>query len=363
MNIINKYIFKQIISTVLLLAVVFCIAILLSQALKFIDITINQGASFKTFSQLILWSLPKFFVVILPISLVFSVLFIYNKMIVDNEFVIFKSAGLNNLQLSYPSIILALVLGCGVFFLDGWVAPYSKAKIDTIKKDVVQNQSTVFLKENVFNDLGRGLSVYVDKKDNAGNLVDVFIKDKRELETILIAKQGKIINEDNRIVLLLNDGQEQFFNKKTNKLDTLTFSQYFIVLKQKYPTDKLVSLIKKDTDEQSLPDLFKSLKENKITNKQKILSEINIKITSVFLTVSFVLIALSFIFKTTFHRTGHTKQISVCVGLLVVLQALIIGASNYSKTSMLGIYLLYILSISPAIICYYLLIDKGRKNV
>jgi lipopolysaccharide export system permease protein len=309
--------------------------------------------------------LPKFFVVILPISLLIVTMFIYSKMMGDNEIIIMKSSGISNLGLSRSAILLSILVALLVFALDGWISPMSKAKIDLIKKDVMENQTAVLVQDKVFNDLGGGLSVYVEEKLSDGNLKGVFIKDARnpEKEVFITARQGAIVNTDKAISLTLIDGVNQFFDPEEGKLDKLEFKQYTVDLKEKDgDKNKIFKFIQKDTDERSLIELFKSLENNEdVKEKTGILGAINYKISTPFLTISFIFIALAFILGGSFRRTGYSKRMAACFFTVLILQSGAIGISNFSRTSVSACIFMYLWAFIPGIIgCYFVCRKKAR---
>ncbi|MCV6599612.1 MAG: LptF/LptG family permease [Alphaproteobacteria bacterium] len=362
---IDKYIFKQLLLSLLLMALVFCGAILLSQSLQFIDMTVNEGASFGTFLQLIFFSLPKFFIVILPISLLIVTMFIYSKMMGDNEIVIMKSSGVSNFNLSRAAVFLSVITALLVFALDGWVAPASKEKIDMIKVDIVENQTAVLLQDKIFNDLGNGLSVYVEAKQDNGNLTNVFIKDAREKgnEMFVTAKSGAIINDDKTISLTLVDGMTQIFNESDGGLDKLEFKQYTVDLKDKKPNkNKIFKFIKKDADERNLIELIKSVNVEKDDDlRTGIIGILHYKLSAPFLTISFILIALAFILGGVFRRTGYSKRMGACFLIVLVLQSGAIGLSNFSRTNVWACSLMYLWAIIPGLIGVYFICRKKAR--
>jgi len=362
---IDRYIFKQLFMSLLLMSLVLCGAILLSQSLQFLDMTVNEGASFWTFLQLIFFSLPKFFVVILPISLVIVTMFVYSKLMGDNEIIIMKSSGMSNFVLARPAIALAVMLAVFVFVLDGWISPMSKEKIDLIKTDIVENQTAVLLQDKVFNDLGDGLSIYVDDKLDNGHLKGIFIKDARDKDSpyVISAKSGAIINTDKAISLTLIDGINEFFDKEEGKIDSLEFQQYTVDIKEKKENkNKIFKFIQKDTDERCLFELFKSLFTAKdAKEKTAIVGVINYKLSTPFLIVSFICIAISFILGGAFRRTGYSKRMSACFLVIILLQSGAIVLSNLSRVNILYNLLMYIWAIIPGIIGLYFIVRKKAR--
>lgn len=363
---IDKYIFKQLFISLILMSIVFCGAILLSQSLQFLDMTVNEGASFITFLKLIFFSLPKFFVVILPISLLIVTMFIYSKMMGDNEIVIMKSSGISNFGISRSALALSILVAVLVFVLDGWISPASKSKIDLVKKSVMENQTAVLVQDKVFNDLGDGLSIYVENKLDGGQLEGVFIKDGRtsDNEMFITAKNGLIVNTEDAISLTLLDGVNQVFNKEDGKLDKLEFKQYTVNLKDKdKKKNNILTFINKDTDERSIIELFKSLNSNDIEAKEKltVIGMVNYKISTPFLIISFIFIALAFILGGTFRRTGYSKRMTACFFTVLILQSGAIGLSNFSRTNIWACLFMYIWAIIPGAIGLYFVLRKKAR--
>ncbi|MEK7802252.1 MAG: LptF/LptG family permease, partial [Pseudomonadota bacterium] len=77
MPIVDRYILRQIFIATFFVTVVLLVLIFLTQSLRFLDLVINAGASAWAIWIQTFLVMPGFFEVILPISVVASVLFVY----------------------------------------------------------------------------------------------------------------------------------------------------------------------------------------------------------------------------------------------------------------------------------------------
>ncbi len=78
------------------------------QALRLTEFVLVHGVGLQTLGQIMLFLMVSFLPVILPMSLLFSVLLTYARLSNDSEIVAFKSLGLSMGQLTIPAIILSI---------------------------------------------------------------------------------------------------------------------------------------------------------------------------------------------------------------------------------------------------------------
>ena len=106
---INRYILRQLAVGMVLVTIGLTAILWLTQSLRFVELTVNKGASVGTFIKLTLLVMPNFLTIILPVALFTVTLFTYNKMISDRELVVLRAAGLSHWALARPAMILAWI--------------------------------------------------------------------------------------------------------------------------------------------------------------------------------------------------------------------------------------------------------------
>lgn len=129
MTLFDRYIFRNLLLSCVVICGVLTVLIMLIQSIRFLELVMNSGASMGAFAGLMALSIPRFIEAVLPVSLMAGVLFFYNKVIMDSELLIMRSAGSSPLMLARPALALSGVMMVVLFVMSAWIAPGSIAKI------------------------------------------------------------------------------------------------------------------------------------------------------------------------------------------------------------------------------------------
>ena len=165
---LTRYMFWQLFVGMALVATALTCVVWLTQSLRFVDLIVNSGLSASMFVYLTGLMMPNFLTIILPVSLFAIATFTYHRMIMDRELVVMRAAGLGQLDLSKPAIILAfLIVGVG-YLLSTYIVPTSYTQFREMKWDARFSFSHVLLREGTFNDVSRGITVYVRERTDDG---------------------------------------------------------------------------------------------------------------------------------------------------------------------------------------------------
>lgn len=194
-----RYIFFETLPAFLMGVVVFVAILLMFQALRLTEFVLVHGVGLKTIFQLIVYLSVSFLPVILPMSLLFSVLLTYSRLSNDSEIVAFKSLGLSMGQLTLPAVILAIAATLMSAQTSFYLGPWGNRKFEVLINDLGQQKVGATLKEGVFSEGFFDLVVYANKVDSkAGLMSDVFIFDERDNKApiTIIAKEGIVIREN-----------------------------------------------------------------------------------------------------------------------------------------------------------------------
>ena len=112
-----------------------------------------------------------------------------------------------------------------------------------------------FIKTKKFNDTIKGLTIYVEKKDKNGNLINIYLeKESSEAFQVTHAKKGVFKYDNNVPLLILYDGQTT--SSKGNNISNFKFSKSNFNL-QNFDT-RTIKIIK--TQETSSINLIKCIK-------------------------------------------------------------------------------------------------------
>jgi len=210
-----------------------------------------------------------FLPVILPMSLLFSVLLTYSRLSNDSEIVALKALGLNMAQLSMPAIILALFATIVSAQTSFYLAPWGNRKFEVLLHELSRQKVGATLRDGIFAEGFFDMVIYANKVDSkAGKLSDVFIYDERDSKApvTIIAKQGHVVQEKTRAgeSALLRLSQGNIHRTQNNAYTKVDFSTYDINLFNPYDTSER----QKSPQSMTLDDLRVELKKKDLEGPQ-----------------------------------------------------------------------------------------------
>ncbi len=367
MNIFNSYLFRNLFIATLFVAFTLTFVIFLTQSLRFLEIVINAGSSGRVFVILTGLALPRFFEIILPLSVMASTLFIYNKMTIDSELIAMRATGHSSFALALPAIILGLLVSIMLWGITMWVAPSSLAKMQSMRQELKAEFSSFIFREGIFNSVGKGLTVYIRDRTQKGELSGLMIYDTRDttkLPSTVLAKRGIIVaNEEGHQVIVYN-GSRQEYNPKTKILQKLAFDRYTIDL----PEGESVRQRWAEPDERTIIELLNPDPNNKrdIESLRTFKVEIHRRLTSPLLALTFPLIALSALLLGPVDRKGQTYKIAIALVVIMIIQSLFLTSYNFARKNDIGVILMYILTFMPILLCLFSLSpysEELRRNL
>ena len=229
MRTLNFYILRQVIAGLFVVTMAMLAIVWLTQSLRLIDMIMTKGLSVWLFLKLTFLLLPSFLVILMPIALFAICLFVYNRMTIDKELVIAKGAGLNPLQLACPVIMVGLFLTLLAYFMTFFWVPKSVVDFKELQWSIRNDFSHIILQEGEFNEIGKGLTVYVRDRDNKNSMYGILIHDERgQMKATVIAEQGAMVQTANGARAVIENGSRQELDKKTGRFSVLYFDRYIM---------------------------------------------------------------------------------------------------------------------------------------
>ncbi|HVI49985.1 MAG TPA: LPS export ABC transporter permease LptF [Candidatus Sulfotelmatobacter sp.] len=346
---IDRYILRQLAVAMVLVTAGLTAILWLTQSLRFVEITVNRGASIWSFIELTMLVLPNFLTVILPVALFAVVLFTYNKLITDRELVVMRSAGLSHWALARPAVMLATANMIISLILNLWLIPYSVSKFHQMQWSLRNSATSVMLQEGLFNQVMPGLTVYVRARDNAGELLGVIVHDTRNptRSVTIQAERGALIkgDGDNPKVLLIN-GTRQQVTRGSNRLSLLYFDNYAMEFSDGSGGDGDRS---RDARERPTWELFTATEaEVGPVNYRQFRVEGHQRLASPLYHFSFALLATACLLPGWFNRRGQGDRLVIAIGLMILVQAMALGVSNIATRNLMFLPLVYIAPLIPA---------------
>jgi len=246
------------------------IVIWVFQAVNFLDIMVEDGRSYSVYISYSILNFPKILNKLFPFVLFFSLYYVTIKYENNNELLIFWNFGISKIQLINFIFKFSFILMFVQLMLSSLIVPKSQELARSFLRNSEVNFYENFIKPKRFNDTVKNITIYSEKKDEEGNLYNLYLKKVINYNNFQItyAKRGIFKEYDNTPVLVLFDGET--INGKNNKITNFSF------LKSDFPIDNAEAssfVTQKKTQELSSYNLLRcakfllSAKQNKTNPK------------------------------------------------------------------------------------------------
>lgn len=352
---LDRYIFRQLLVALAAVTTGLVALIWLTQSLRFIDLVVNRGLSIRVFFQLTGMLIPSFIAVILPITTFVVVQFVYQRLAGDRELTVMRSAGLSPYALARPALAL-IVLVVGVCYaLNLWLVPLSYGAFREYQFEIRNRIAAFLLQDGVFTPISDNLTVYVRKRDPNGTLHGILVDDARDphAHATILAQRGQLVNGADGPHVLLENGSRQELDRRTGRLNVLTFAENTVDLAQ---SDKTNTQRYRDADEMSLHELFHP---NPATVSARDVPKFHVeahkRLSSPLTVASFAMIALVSVLTGTFRRHGGLMRPLAAILTVVGLLALGLAIANLAARDPVLIPLIWVQAVAPALISAWLL--------
>ena len=226
-NTIFRYFFKEFISIFALILISISIIVWIVQAVNYLDFVTDDGHAFGVYFTFSILNIPKVLNRLIPLVFLISLLVTILQFENNNELLVFWTAGLNKIRLVNLAFKISILITLFQLFLSLTVNPTSLNFARSILKSSSISLLPSLVKEKKFNDTVKDLTVFVEKKKDNGEMLNVFLRDDTsgtELSKTIIAKRGYIIKRNEQNILVLFNGTIQT-EKKNNKINFLNFDK------------------------------------------------------------------------------------------------------------------------------------------
>ena len=226
-NTIFRYFFKEFISIFALILISISIIVWIVQAVNYLDFVTDDGHAFGVYFTFSILNIPKVLNRLIPLVFLISLLVTILQFENNNELLVFWTAGLNKIKMVNLFFKISILITLFQLFLSLTVNPASLNLARSILKSSSISLLPSLVKEKKFNDTVKDLTVFVEKKKDNGEMLNVFLRDdtsSTERSKTIIAKRGYIIKRNEQNILVLFNGTIQT-EKKNNKINFLNFDK------------------------------------------------------------------------------------------------------------------------------------------
>ena len=194
------------------------------QAVNYLDFVSEDGHSFKVYFYYTLLSLPKIFSRLLLFIFFISIFYTILRYQEKNELMILWTNGIKKKDFLNFVVKISVLLIIIQIILNAFIVPKSQDLARSYIRSSNIDYFPSLLKSKKFINAVEGLTIFIDKKNDKGQLRNIFLKEgKADFSQIILAKQGLLKRVNNEYYLELYNGS--IIDRSINNTSLITFDQ------------------------------------------------------------------------------------------------------------------------------------------
>jgi len=358
---LDRYMLRQLLVALAAVTTALVALIWLTQSLKLVELVVNRGLSFRVFLELTSLLIPGFVAVILPITTFVVVQFVYQRLAGDRELTVMRAAGLSPWALARPAVMLGCLSMAFCLVLNIWIVPVSSEAFRRYQFEIRNRVAAFLLQEGVFTAISDQLTVYVRSRDQNGTLRGILVEDDRQANSraTILAERGRLLPSTGAPKVLLQNGSREEIDRKTGRLDVLTFDEDTIDLATANKGDNQQM---RDVNEMTMHELLNPDASIPERDYGKLAVEAHHRLTQPITALAFALVALASVLTGDFRRHGNLARPATAVGVLVGLLAAALAASSLATRNMALIPLIWVEAALPGLVACWMLFMPTRAD-
>ena len=220
-NKLKNYFAKEILKSYFFVLATLSLLIWITQSARLLYLVTDTGLSINTYVNYIIFLIPKSISQLMVISLLISFFLSIMKFQNNKELEIYWLSGISKMEIVFLVIKTSLLLTSLALFFYIYLAPISSKKSRELIANSEFSLVNSLVKKNNFNSPLKGLTIFVNKNDNQGNLEKIYIFENNKT---IISKTGRVLNIDEKNYLELSDGVVHEKNAQNN-ITTIKFQK------------------------------------------------------------------------------------------------------------------------------------------
>ena len=255
-RILDRYIVKELGPPFAIGVGVFTFFLVIDRIYQLTDLVITKNVPFALVMPLLLYMLPAFLALTLPMATLVAVLLVCGRLAGDLEVAALKASGVSPLRLFRPFLAAGIVVTMLIAWLTLMVGPWSSGAFQRQLFRILQSRASTGIKERTFSATFNQFVIYVDEvSPSQVRLKGLLVSDERnpEQSRIIVAREGRLLSDEatRRITLRFLDGSIS----ESDVGDRRRFRQtYFSLYDMSLPVDSpLTAASKEEKPEKQLP--------------------------------------------------------------------------------------------------------------
>jgi len=180
LRLIDRYIFREILSYALLGLFVFTFIFFVPQLVRLMDLVVSRSAGLGAIGMLVICTLPGIFTFTLPMGVLVGVLIGLGRLSADSELIALQALGFDRKRILLPVGVLALLAGGGTLAITLGIGPPALAQLHSTEEALSTSQASFEVQPRVFEERFPHMVLYVSDVTGGGT----------QWKSILMAQTG-----------------------------------------------------------------------------------------------------------------------------------------------------------------------------
>lgn len=226
---IDAYIFRQILTPMLVTLGIAAMLLLLDKMLSLFDFVIKEGGPVSVVWRMLGNVAPQYFGLAIPIGLLLGCILAFRKLALSSELDALSAVGVTYQRMLRVPLALSLVLAVLTFLLNGFVQPISRYSYEELRYELRTGALGASIKVGEFVSIGEELTMKVEEsRDGGRKLYRIFAHQESKNganQLVVTADSGAFFATDDpdRMLFRLYDGTLTTFNAGWSKPRYLAF--------------------------------------------------------------------------------------------------------------------------------------------
>jgi len=196
MKIISRYLVREITGPFILGLLFFNFVLFVGIIFDLMELIFVENISPLQVGKLVLFKVPAFFDIVIPMSVLFAGLLGFGRLSADGEIIALRSSGVSLFQISTPLLVVVFILTCFALYFSAYVTPWCNRHYKQIYREILLKRPTLKIKERAIADF-KGKKLYVRHLDRENNEMEEVIlyeflpRPVRRFPQITLAQRGR----------------------------------------------------------------------------------------------------------------------------------------------------------------------------
>ena len=208
MRLLSRYFVRELIFPFIFSLVMITFVLFINFLLRAIDRFLGKGLDLLTILEYLFLNLAWIIALSVPMAVLLATLMTFGRLSEDNEINALRASGISFLSIIRAPLIFGTLIAIMLIYFNNYILPEMNFKARLLSGDIYKKRPDMNIEPGIFLDNLPDYSIIIGgKKDSLMTDVRIFSKDKKDAQTSIYAKTGKLSTLADAFLLTLNDGE------------------------------------------------------------------------------------------------------------------------------------------------------------